>query len=726
MKDFLKWVVYVGIFALPFIVLIVSGSLFFPFITGKNFAFRIIVEIIFAAWVLLAVYEPQYRPKFSWIGAAFLGLIVVMFFANMFGQYAPKSFWSNFERMDGYVTLVHLFMYFVVIGSTLITKKLWDNLFNTTLFAATLVCIYAFAQLGGSLTINQGGLRLDATLGNAAYMAVYMLFHIFIAALMFTRTESRALKGLYAILAAVFVFILVQTATRGTILGLFGGALLTTLYIAIFGKAMPQVRKIAAGSLIAVVLAGALLVAFRDAPFIQNDPRLQRVANISLSEASTRFSIWSMAFEGVKEKPILGWGQENYNYVFNKYYKPSLYDQEPWFDRVHNIVLDWLIAGGIVGAFFYFSIIGSALYYIVIRPRRTPDESFTVVEQGLLLGLIAGYVFHNMFVFDNIISYLFFGTIIAFIHSRSAREMPKLMTFHADNHTVAHIGVPVVGVVLLAVVWSVNVPGIQAASDMLKGFQATTPEGQIAAFQRALDRGSFGSQEVREQMSLQTLKLLNAEGVSQETKQAIFSQTELVLLGGLEEKPDDARLEVFAAAFYRSTGNTEAALQHLAVAHALSPQKQTILFEEGIAYLQAKEYEQAREAFKAAYELAPDFMTARVSYAAAALYTGDDALFKELIATEDQVAAFAQSDLGVQAAYATGHYAMLLSIFETQLELDPSNPQARINLALTYYQLNETEKAVAVLQELAAQDPAYKDQVDAFIAALRAGAVPKQ
>src|SRR3989338_7504632 len=38
-------------------------DLLFPFITGKNFAFRIIIEIIFASWILLALLEPKYRPK---------------------------------------------------------------------------------------------------------------------------------------------------------------------------------------------------------------------------------------------------------------------------------------------------------------------------------------------------------------------------------------------------------------------------------------------------------------------------------------------------------------------------------------------------------------------------------------------------------------------------------------------------------------------------------------
>jgi uncharacterized membrane protein HdeD (DUF308 family) len=125
MKDFVKAITYSGIFAIPFVVLIISNSLFFPFITGKNFAFRIIVEVIFASWIILALYDAQYRPKFSWILASFLGLLGVMAFANALGQYPLQSFWSNYERMEGYVTLVHVCMYIVVLGSVMRTRALW-------------------------------------------------------------------------------------------------------------------------------------------------------------------------------------------------------------------------------------------------------------------------------------------------------------------------------------------------------------------------------------------------------------------------------------------------------------------------------------------------------------------------------------------------------------------------------------------------------------------------
>ena len=58
------------IFIIPFIPLYVANSMFFPFITGKAFAFRILVEIIFALWLALMLYDKKYAPKFSWLSCA--------------------------------------------------------------------------------------------------------------------------------------------------------------------------------------------------------------------------------------------------------------------------------------------------------------------------------------------------------------------------------------------------------------------------------------------------------------------------------------------------------------------------------------------------------------------------------------------------------------------------------------------------------------------------------
>ena len=69
-RDILRFIILACVFATPFIVLYVADSMFFPFITGKNFTFRILVEVMLGAWALLMFIDTTYRPRFSWILAA--------------------------------------------------------------------------------------------------------------------------------------------------------------------------------------------------------------------------------------------------------------------------------------------------------------------------------------------------------------------------------------------------------------------------------------------------------------------------------------------------------------------------------------------------------------------------------------------------------------------------------------------------------------------------------
>ena len=732
MKDILKVVVYGGIFAVPFISLIISNSMFFPYITGKNFTFRIIVEIIFAAWVLLALYDAQYRPKFSWILGSFASLLVIMAFADALGKDPHMSFWSNFERMEGYVTLMHTFVYFIVVGSMLTTEKLWNRFFNATMLSAVILSLYAFAQLSGNITINQGGWRLDGTLGNSAYMAIYMLFHVFIALFMFLRAKGRGWRVLYGFLTLLFIYLLIQTATRGTILGLAGGLTVTAAYVALFTKEHPKVRKYAAGGLLAMVLLVGLFIGFRKSEIIQHNPYLARVANITLSEGSLRFKIWHMAYEGFKERPILGWGQSNFNYVFNKQYDPSIYYAESWYDRVHDIFFDWLIAGGILGVLAYFSIFFSALYYLIIAPlRKGYSEQFTVVERGVLFGLLLGYLFHNLFVFDNIVSYVFYGTILALIHMRVARPIAPVTAKKFDAQIVEQVVAPIVGVALVAVLYFVNVPGITAAQGIIDAFKAKTPEQMLVAFDKALAAESFGDQEIREQMTRRAQEVQQSQDASSEIKQKFLDRVEEELKKEVAEKPDDARVRVFISSFYRLTGQLDKAIPELEASRALSPDKQQIIFEQGLAYLQKGEYEKARDYFKEAYDLDTTYGDARIYYAMSAVRTGDLDVVDELLTDESQKNAFAQSDLTVQALYQAELYPRLIDAFERRVVLNPNDTQTRTNLAYILDESGDTAGAIEVLKKAGEDIPSFKAQADEFMKNLvsknleTAGALPE-
>lgn len=744
MRDILRGIVLTGIFLVPFLPLVVTDSLFFPFITGKNFMFRIVVEIIFSAWVLLALIDKTYRPKFTWILGSFVWLIGIMFIADITGVAPHKSLWSNYERMEGFVALAHLFLYFVVLGSALTTEKLWKAFFNTSIGVACLMSLYAFAQMGGVVQINQSDVRIDARMGNAAYFAIYMLFHVYLALLVAVKSPSRNVRIAYVLLSVMFIFILAKTGTRGTILALGGSAFLASAYIALFEREFFMLRKIAIGMIGVVIAATGAFVAFKDSAYVQNDPILSRLSSISLNEAKTRFTIWSLAIEGVKERPLLGWGQENFNYVFNKHYKASLYAQEPWFDRVHNIVFDWLIAGGILGFLAYASLVFTSVFYATVRPLYAKyRDTFSVTERGLLLGVLAGYIAHNVFVFDNLISYTLFTAIIAMIHARTAISVPAVQEFEVEEPIIKNIAVPTVLVLAIGLIYFVNVPGMQAAGDLIDGFQSPTPEGQYQAFDTALNRGSFGMQEIREQMTriTQTIaqdpnfatrmqeqyaRLPAAEQTKkiEEVRNLFLSRTETELANQIKETPEDVRILVFQSSFYRVIGKPLEAQAILEKAIELSPEKQQTHFELGLSLLQQNDINGAFARFKTAYELEPKNEQARMFYAAAAIYVGDLATRDALITPEYRTQ-YITNDFVLRALYDKKIFPDLIALLNERIVLQPGDTQLRVSLAAVQREAGDVPGAIKTLEQAIVDFPSFKTQGDQYIADLVTGTVPQ-
>lgn len=729
---------YGTVFAVPFVLLIVSSTMFFPYITGKNFTFRILVEIGFASWVLLALIDRDYRPRWSWITVAIASLVGAMFLSAIFGEYPTKSFWSNFERMEGWVTLAHFFMYFLVLGSVIKSEKLWSYFFNTALIAAVIMSLYAFSQIAGVSDVSQGtAWRVDGRLGNSSYLGVYMLFHMFIAAWLFVKTKSSNLRYLYGALFFIFGFVLLRTGTRGSTLGLVGGSVLAFSYLALMAPKRAAIKKWAAVGLVTmIVIAGGLWLA-RDTAFVKENAMLNRVANITLAEGNIRFTVWSVALEGVKERPLLGWGQENFSYVFNKYYDPSLYAAEIWYDRTHNIFFDWLIAGGVIGFLAYLSILAAALWQTVVLPawsrvkRGIVDEShFSVTEQALLLGLLAAYMFHNLFVFDNLASWIFYAVVLALIHSKVSRSVTAVDNFSIDHGVWERIAVPTIIVSTIAVIFFVNVPGILAAKDIIRAYRQTTIEGRLEALKDADARGSFADQEIAEQMAQIGAQIVNNPDIDESDKAKVKKEVEEIFNKMLTNKPKDTRLHVVFAAFYRSAGDLDAAMEQLVLAEETSPQKQTIIEEQAIVFLIAGEYEKALERFKHAYELDMSDDRARVNYAVGALYVGDEELFNELVDFEELkkregpgethsrerlLYALVEGRLALQAAYHVKNYELVTYILAERVRLHPEDWSARVNLAASYFEQDDIKKAIEILEQAKKDVPSFQADADALI-----------
>lgn len=723
----LRYVVLAGIFALPFIVLIVSRSLFFPFITGKNFSFRIIVEVISGAWLALALISPLYRPKRSWILFAFTAFVLSIGVSDAIGVNPFKSFWSNYERMEGWVTLAHLLLFFLVAVAMLNTERLWKRWWQVSLSVSAVVGLYGLLQLAGFITINQGGVRLDATLGNATYLAIYMLFHIFMAALFLAKSfgEDKQSDKVNAVLfyggiIVLDLFILFFTATRGAILGLIGGVLLAALLYVIQERGTRGARNagiVAAGIL---VLMGGLYLA-RDSAFVRNVGPLARLASIPTDmTARSRFINWSMAWEGVKERPFFGWGQENYAVVFDKHYDPRMYAQEPWFDRVHNIVFDWLIAGGIVGFLLYASIFVAALAAIW-RGFQNGNAVFSPSERSILTGLLAAYVFFNLFVFDNVISYLLFFSVLAYIAVRSSLHGAPLFEWSLPKHSFP---LAAAGAVMLVwgSAWFVNAHALSANKTLIF---ALSPHQEGAAknleyFKESIAYGTYGTQEAREHLSQGATQVIMNQQVPLDVRRGFLETAAKEMSMQAESSPLNARFPFFLGVLLDAAGDYQNARIALQRAHELSPNKQSILFEMGLNALARNANDEALHFFKTAYELAPDYHEARTFYTTVAVYAGNTEIENMMIPIMIENDQALEPRL-LSAYRSLNRYDKIAFLAAAHIERMPNDPAPRLTYMAALYKMGESEEAVAVLQEMKRALPQTAAQADTLIEEIRSG-----
>lgn len=741
-----------GVFLVPFVPLLIANidafphlisNLFFPYITAKNIVFRVLVEILTAGWLILIILDKRYLPKKSLVAYAVSAFLAVMSLATVFSIDPYRSFWSNFERMEGLVTYLHLYLLFVLLGSLLQSEKLWKWFFHVSIGVSVVMSAIALSQLLGYAPIVQSSERLEATFGNATYLAVYLLFHIFLAAYYLFQNKhlGTSIKIIYAGIILFESVILAFTETRGAIVGLAAGVLVIAALNAYANRG--RARKIAVGVLVGILALAALFATIRDTGFVQNQRALRRLANVSVSEiATSRFAIWKMALKGAEERPIFGWGPESFMAVFSKHYDPSLYNQEPWFDRAHNVFLDWLVTGGAVGLLAYLSLFAVSFYYLLggrtipqpgwsglrgrisaLISKARADEDFT--GRSVLIGLFTAYFVQNFFVFDNIGSYILFFSVLAYLNYLYGVECGLLDRAAAAYQKTVPVlaGVAILVPFLAFVIYTVNVKVFLAAKTLIVAMQPQEGKGvlyNLELFEKVIGYETLGTPEAREQFLQVAAAVAGAQGVSSDVKEQFASKAKAEMVKQHEARPYDSRYPLFLGSFLASTGNVDEALIYLNRAHELSPHKQLIFFEIASIYARKGDYEEALRYAKEAYDLEPAFPEARKIYALLAIYTGNVPLADEIIADQKLYT----DQRFVNAFLSQGRADRVVEAWKSLVAENPNDTQNHISLAAAYLANGERSRAVKELETAIALDPAFREQGEYLIGEIKAGRNP--
>lgn len=653
MQNLIKKVVWVCLALIPFIVIHVAdgglldviswfggSGLFFPFISGKNLLFRFLVEIALAGWAVLALYDSSYRIniKKSPIMIAYSLFIIVLLLADFFGVDREKSMWSNFERMEGFVGHVHFFAYFFVLTVMVRTLPDWQRMWKYFMASNVIVLIVAYGQLLGAkglffadhfptvgawfsarFPIHMSGNRLDATIGNSAYFAIFCLMYVFIAALLWSQSAHPKKQWFYPLIIVLNLIGLFYSGTRGTMIGIIVGGFITLVFMAF--KEKGKMRKILAVGVISLFVVISSIFAFKNTTFVQSSPTLQRLSSISPNDltGSSRISMWTISYQAWKERPILGYGQDNFSYIFARKFMPEkMCNLEPWYDRSHNVFFDWLVAAGALGLITYLSLYGVTLWFMWKKENGMPFR-----EKAILTGMLAGYFIHNVFVFDNLTSYIIFFALLAYITVRTRKELPTHGHPLFDKDQMNLLVIPIIGISLLVTQYYINYRPLLVNHLVIRAMSV----GEYAkmmpfadaiklsqdAFVNAIAMDTLGSTEAREQflqMAVRMGQIKIPDTLPQGDKQAASQSINNIMQSARKDVADsfaankeDVRMLSIYGMFYNGIGDPVSSEKVLVEALKYAPNKQLLSFDLIRAQLIQKKFDDAYKVARQTYDL---------------------------------------------------------------------------------------------------------------------------
>lgn len=452
-----KFFLYASIFC----IVVVMASTFFPFIGGKYYFFRFAVEASLACMLLWWGFDApkgELKARFMklWQSPIFkaVSAFVLMFtLASLFADDPKLAFWSNYERGEGGFQMLHYYAFFILLGLLFRDREDWRKLFKLSIVAACIMIVYGVGAamltpqtdpatgnvIGYTAPLNMIGpyrgtdgtplasstlarvftsnARFQGSLGNPAYVAPYLLFVMFYALYLWIekgRGQNKWMHVGFGALNLFFLVFFVLSQTRGGFLGLAAALIAYFIYIAFTNE---RFRKPAAIGLGAVAVIGALLFAFRG-PLVENNIPGSRFLTISLTEqtAQTRFWTWGAAWKGFKDRPIFGWGPENFSTVFDKHFDTRHFipgqNTETWFDRAHSVIFDYLAETGFMGFLSYIAMFGAFIYSFFYFRKSATDMSPWL--QALLPTIILAYLVQALILFDVLPIYINLFIVLAF------------------------------------------------------------------------------------------------------------------------------------------------------------------------------------------------------------------------------------------------------------------------------------------------------------------------
>jgi len=296
-----------------------------------------------------------------------------------------------------------------------------------------------------------------------------------------------------------------------------------------------------------------------------------------------------------------------------------------------------------------------SLYFVVFytlwfaKATKLHHDSYgDFLEKAVLTGLLFAYFIHNIFVFDNLISYILFFFILAYVSIRfdymtevKEKDFEKQSSFIKKIDDKILIYGPFILVFLLVSLYFCNFRYIRANFGIYKGLNsrqeaedktvADVLNRSLTSFSEAISIGGMAATEAREHLVDITLKLFygikSRKLVKDDPNLPIyikvfefidFSKRSYISLIESEKTPDPRTLLIYST-FARSVYDPEH-IKYSKLAYDYAPLQQIIALNYIQSLLEVKDYITALVVAEKMYNSDQTFEQARNAYAIVLAY----------------------------------------------------------------------------------------------------------
>lgn len=313
--------------------------------------------LIFISFFRLFFQKVSFRFLYNSFYLLVIAYVCVVFLANFLGVDSITSFWGSLFRHQGYVLLLANFGLFFVISLQSEKDREVAYMFfqKGVVVISLLLCGFAFWQVFGAFVLHTASIplyqgRIVGAFGNpnsfGGYLAMLLPF------LILGKGKQRVYKICLIMFVIGGIFV---TGSRA--------ALLASAIVFIFTGVQFLLQKNVSKVFVKIILAFAFFSLLT----------LFGLWNVRESPWDNRFIIWQGGWEAFVQRPILGYGQENFQLAFTKFDAYHV-------DNAHNIFLEIAVSSGIVGLVLFLALFGKAFFQASL-PIKMSLLAFLIVAQ---------------------------------------------------------------------------------------------------------------------------------------------------------------------------------------------------------------------------------------------------------------------------------------------------------------------------------------------------------